>query len=126
MFNNTFYDISDNIKINLIDIQELDKKIAIENPVCIMSSKWRKPNQIIQPFMFWDPYKKTTCLWLKNLPNLKPTEIVEVCDFKEYKCKNWKIARFSNWINKWGKDRQKNRSKTFPWIAKAMAEQWWK
>jgi hypothetical protein len=98
--------------------------IAIENPVGIMSTKYRKPNQIIQPYYFGDPFKKTTCLWLKSLPKLKPTNIVEVCDFKEYKCKNGKIARFSNWINKGGKDRQKNRSKTFPGIAKAMASQW--
>jgi len=102
------------------------KYIAIENPVCIMSSKWRKPDQIIQPYMFWEPFKKTTCLWLKNIPNLIPTDIVPVSDFKEYKCKNWKTARFSNWINEWWKDRQKIRSKTFPWIAKAIAEQWGK
>jgi len=51
-------------------------KIAIENPVCIMSSKWRKPDQIIQPFMFGHEAKKTTCLWLKGLPKLKATKIV--------------------------------------------------
>lgn len=99
--------------------------IAIENPICIMSTKWRKPNQIIQPYMFWDPYKKTTCLWTKGLPLLQPTKIVEVWDFKEYVKKDGSIARFSNWYNEWWKDRQKNRSKTFPWISKAIAEQWW-
>ena len=99
-------------------------KIAIENPVGIMSTKWKKPTQIIQPYMFGDPYKKTTCLWLKGLDNLKETNVVEVCDFRVYECKNGKKATFSDWINKGGKDRQKNRSKTFPGIAKAMAEQW--
>ena len=99
-------------------------RIAIENPVGIMSTRHKKPTQIIQPYEFGDPFKKTTCLWLKGLPKLIPTNIVEVCDFKEYKCKNGKIARFSNWINVGGKDRQKNRSKTFVGIAKAMAEQW--
>ena len=99
-------------------------KIAIENPVGIMSTKWKKPSQIIQPFMFGDPFKKTTCLWLKGLPNLIETDVVEVGDLRTYECKNGKKATFSDWINKGGKDRQKLRSKTFPGIAKAMAEQW--
>lgn len=101
-------------------------KIVIENPVGIMSSKWKKPSQIIQPYMFGDPFKKTTCLWIKGLPNLVPTNIVDVCDLRTYKCKNGKETVFSDWINKGGKDRQKLRSKTFPGIAKAMAEQWTK
>ena len=100
------------------------ERIAIENPVGIMSTQWRKPDQIIQPFHFGDPFKKTTCLWLKGVDKLIPTDIVEVEDFIEYHCKNGKIARFSNWYNQTGKDRQKNRSKTFPGIAKAMAMQW--
>lgn len=100
------------------------KRVAIENPVGIMSTQWRKPDQIVQPFHFGDPFKKTTCLWLKGLDKLIPTDIVEVGDFIEYQCKNGKIARFSNWYNQTGKDRQKNRSKTFPGIAKAMAMQW--
>ena len=74
--------------------------------------------------MFGDPYKKTTCLWTKGLPKLEPTNIVEVCDLRTYYCKNGKEAVFSDWINKGGKDRQSLRSKTFPGIAKAMAEQW--
>jgi len=101
-------------------------KVVIENPIGIMSTKYQKPTQIIQPYFFGEPYKKTTCLWIKGLPNLKPTNIVEVCDFRTYDCKNGKKAVFSDWINKGGKDRQKNRSKTFPGIAKAMAEQWGK
>ena len=99
-------------------------KVVIENPVGIMSTKFRKPNQIIQPYMFGDTYKKTTCLWLKGVQPLIPTNIVEVCDLRTYECKNGKKAVFSDWINKGGKDRQKLRSKTFPGIAKAMAEQW--
>jgi len=100
------------------------EKIAVENPIGVMSTKYRQPDQIIQPYMFGEPYKKTTCLWLKNLKKLEPTNIVEVCDFKEYKCKNGKVAKFSNWYNEGGKDRQRNRSKTFIGIAKAMAQQW--
>lgn len=95
------------------------KYIAIENPVCIMSSKWRKPDQIIQPYQFGDEAQKTTCLWLKNLPNLIPTNIVDKWEFVTFK--SWK--KMSKWMAtsfwKW-----KERSKTFPWIAKAIAEQW--
>ena len=114
-------------------------KIAVENPVNIISGEYAqihfpqicerynlpiKPSQIIQPYEFGDPYKKTTCLWLKGLPKLNPTNIVEVCDLRTYECKNGKKAVFSYWINKGGKDRQKLRSKTFAGIAKAMANQW--
>lgn len=119
------------------------ERIAVENPVGIISGDYipehfpniaktynlpRKPTQIIQPYEFGDPYKKTTCLWLKNLPPLTPTNIVEVCDIRQYVMKRGKnvgkVATFSDWINKCGKDRQKARSKTFHGIAKAMAEQW--
>lgn len=92
-------------------------KIAIENPVGIMSTVWRKPNQIIQPWMFGDDASKKTCLWLKNLPILLPTH------------SSWK-KRYSNQTpsgqNKLGPspDRAKLRSKTFPGIARAMANQW--
>ena len=65
--------------------------------------------------MFGHPFKKKTRLWLKGLPKLKTTQLVEVSE-------STKIA--GNWFNKGGKDRQRNRSKTFPGIAKAMAEQW--
>ena len=93
-------------------------KIAIENPVCIMSSKWRKPNQIIQPWQFWDEVQKTTCLWTKNLPNLIPTKIVGKGKFKT--TSTWKTFSEFMWTPGW-----KARSKTFPWIAKAVATQWW-
>ena len=99
-------------------------RVAIENPVGIMSTSYRKPDQIIQPFEFGDPHKKTTCLWLKGLPKLQPTNVVEICDLVTYECKNGKKATFSHSLVKGGKERQKNRSKTFPGIARAMAEQW--
>ena len=97
--------------------------IAIENPVGYMSSHYRKPDQIIHPYQFGDPTRKATCLWLKNLPLLKPTNIVEP-----------KIIKFANgktdseWhyltINLPPKERAKVRSKTFPGIASAIADQW--
>ena len=86
-------------------------KTAIENPVCIMSSLYRKPDQVIQPYMFGDPYMKTTCLWLKGLVKLRPSNIVEG---REQKC----------WKEPPSKDRWKIRSKTYPGIAEAMANQW--
>ena len=118
-------------------------RIAIENPVGIISGDYitehfpdlakkyglpLKPTQIIQPYEHGDPHKKTTCLWLKGLSPLTPTNIVDVCDTRQYVMKRGKnigkVATFSDWINRGGKDRQTSRSKTFPGIAKAMAEQW--
>lgn len=86
-------------------------KIAIENPVGIMSTYYRKPDQIIQPWQFGHGETKKTCLWLKGLPPLVPTDIV-----------NGRVQRV--WRMPPGPDRAKLRSKTFPGIAKAMAEQW--
>lgn len=86
-------------------------KIAIENPVGIMSTHWRKPDQIIQPWQYGHGETKATCLWLKGLPKLEPTNIVEG---REHRI--WRMPP--------GKDRAKMRAKTFPGIAKAMAEQW--
>lgn len=74
-----------------------------------------KYSQTVQPYEHGHPFKKKTCLWLKNLPLLQPTDIVDVRE-------STKIA--GNWFNKGGKDRQKNRAKTFSGIANAMAEQW--
>lgn len=96
--------------------------VAIENPVCIMSSIWRKPDQIIQPWQFGHEFQKTTCLWLKGLPKLTPTNIVGKGDFYT----SPKGKRIPLWYNQVGKDRQKNRSKTFKGFAQAMAEQWGK
>ena len=87
------------------------KKIAVENPVGIMSNKYKKPDQIIQPWMFGHGETKRTCLWLKNLPLLKPTKIVEG---REQRI--WKLPP--------SKNRAKLRSKTYLGVAKAMANQW--
>jgi site-specific DNA-cytosine methylase len=96
-------------------------RMAIENPVSIMSTEWRKPDQIIQPWMFGHEATKTTCLWLKGLPKLVPTNVV---------------AKGARHVTKSGKslpawynlppsaDRWKIRSATFEGIGRAMAEQW--
>ena len=99
-------------------------RIAIENPVGIMSNVYRKPDQIIQPYEFGNPHRKTTCLWLKGLPKLSPTDIVEP-EIVEYICRGGKRKTFdSQYVVGPSKERAKNRSKTFPGIARAMAEQW--
>lgn len=90
-------------------------KIAVENPVSSKIYEMPLHTQEIQPYMFGHPFKKKTRLWLKGLPELKPTNIVEIAE-------STTVA--GNWFNKGGKDRQRNRSKTFEGIAKAMAEQW--
>lgn len=99
------------------------EKIAIENPVGTMSTAYRKPDQIIQPYEFGEPERKTTCLWLKGLPKLKPTKIVEPkiikCASGAIEC-NWHMETLSLNSN----ERSKLRSKTFIGIAKAMADQW--
>lgn len=99
--------------------------IAVENPIGIMSECYRKPDQIIQPYQFGHPAKKSTCLWLKNLPKLEPTEIVEP-KTKSYVCKNGKKVTFSDdyGCHFKGAADGSRRSKTYPGIAKAMSEQW--
>ena len=99
------------------------KRIAIENPVSIISSRIRKPDQTIQPYQFGHDASKKTCLWLKNLPPLQPTEFIEprMIDGK---------PRWSNQTDSGqnklapSKDRWKMRSKTYEGIANAMAKQW--
>lgn len=99
-------------------------KIAVENPIGVMSTVWRKPDQIIQPYEYGHPSRKATCLWLKSLPLLVPTEIVEP-DIYYYTAKNGRIKSDSRWRSQCTKEeRAKVRSKTFTGIAKAMAEQW--
>jgi len=94
-------------------------KIAIENPVGWMNSHYRKPDQIIQPYMFGDPYCKKTCFWLKGLPKLVPTEIIPPSMVN-------KTSGKGNWFDcpKGGVPRAKWRSKTFIGVSKAIAEQW--
>lgn len=99
-------------------------KIAIENPIGAMSTIWRKPDQIVHPYMFGDPERKATCFWLKGLKPLAPTDVVEP---RVVKYKNGKGSD-SPWHMETMKlpptERSKARSKTFPGLAKAMAEQW--
>ena len=87
------------------------RRICVENPVCIMSRLYRKPDQIIQPWMFGHGETKRTCLWLKNLPHLQPTSIVEG---REQRI--WKMPPSA--------DRGRLRSITYTGIADAMADQW--
>ncbi len=118
------------------------EKIAVENPIGIMSKNYRTPDQIIQPYFFGDPFQKSTCLWLKNLPllyhNSEPNlfdsdithsdkselEYFEWIDKKGVKKRQplWYYNAFKNAKSKY--ERSRLRSKTFPGIAKAMAEQW--
>lgn len=102
------------------------KHIAIENPVGVMNTKYRKPDQIVQPYHFGDEASKTTCLWLKNLPNLEPTEIVSRGEYIEFKSGKKIPKWYSDGLTKTktAEDRRTWRSKTFPGFAKAMAEQW--
>lgn len=99
-------------------------KICIENPVGIMSTRWRKPDQIIQPYQFGDPFEKRTCLWLKGLPNLVPTNVVEPPPRTEFKSGRTMAAWYADAISMPKEERAKFRSKTFPGLAAAMAEQW--
>lgn len=99
-------------------------KIAIENPVGIMSTHWRKPDQIIQPYQFGDAYEKRTCLWLKGLPTLTPTKIVEIPDRIQFKSGKTMAKWYVEAGNLSKEQRALVRSKTFPGIARAMAEQW--
>ena len=96
-------------------------KIMIENPVGVMSTAWRKPDQIVQPYYFGDPFEKRTCLWLKGLPKLKKTNEVEPEPRIKYASGYTMPAWYANLPPK---DRAKERSKTFPGFAEAMAEQW--
>lgn len=113
-------------------------RIAIENPIGIISGDYvkqyfpdlaekyklpRKPSQIIQPYEFGHKAKKSTCLWLKNLPCLKPTKIVEP-ELVTYTCKSGKKVTFGTNMVRGLKERAKDRSKTFHGVAEAMATQW--
>lgn len=95
--------------------------ICVENPVCIMSSEYRKPDQIIQPWQFGHPESKATCLWLKGLPKLLTTHILHLPEGQKY----WSNQTPSG-QNKLGPsaDRAKIRARTYPNIAAAMAVQW--
>lgn len=103
------------------------EKIAIENPIGVMSTRWRKPEQIIQPWQYGHPTTKATCLWLKGVNQLQPTNIVEIdtSDVYSYVAKNGRIKHDSRSRSRCkAAERSKYRSKTFQGIAQAMAEQW--
>jgi site-specific DNA-cytosine methylase len=99
-------------------------KVAIENPVGIMSSELRKPNQLINPWQFGDPFEKKTCLWLKGLPPLQPTKIVTIPPRKQFNSGKSMPSWYAEAWHLPKDERAKFRSKTFPGIARAMAEQW--
>ena len=114
-------------KLMNVDIQH----IAIENPISVISSKIRKPDQIIQPWQFGDKAQKSTCLWLKNLPLLEHTNIVDKGEFFEWTCpKTGKRKRQAQWYldalkeAKTPAERRTLRSKTFKGIAEAIAVQY--
>lgn len=100
------------------------EKIAIENPVGVMNTIFRKPDQIIQPYMFGDHAEKKTCLWLQNLPTLLPTNFVEPPERVFFKSGKSMPKWYADLWNLPKYERSRIRSKTFPGIANAMAEQW--
>ena len=106
------------------------EKIAIENPISVISSQIRKPDQIVHPYMFGDKASKSTCFWLKNLPHLTPTNIVDKGEFFEWVDKNGKKKRQAQWYMdalkkaKTPEQRRTLRSKTFQGMANAIAQQW--
>ena len=99
-------------------------RIAIENPIGYMNTAYRKPDQIIHPYMFGDPFEKKTCLWLKGLPLLESTNAVEPPERKAFASGKTMPAWYAEAWRLPPAERAKVRSKTFPGIAKAMAEQW--
>lgn len=99
-------------------------KIAVENPIGIMSSIYRKPDQIIQPWEYGHKTTKATCLWLKDLPLLKPTNIVEKGEFVTFSSGKRMSKWYADSAKHSPKEREKIRNKTFQGIADAMADQW--
>lgn len=100
--------------------------IAIENPIGVMSTSWRKPDQIVQPYFFGDPFEKKTCLWLKGLPLLKKTNEVTPEKRTEFASGKSMPAWYAAAANLPAAKRSRIRSQTFPGFAEAMAEQWGK
>lgn len=99
-------------------------KVAIENPVGIMSRIYRKPDQIIQPYEYGEPFSKKTCLWLKGLPKLTPTNVVEKGEQIKYKSGKSMPKWYADAFKLPPQERAKIRSKTFQGIAEAMANTW--
>ena len=99
-------------------------KVAIENPVGVISTYWRKPDQIIQPYMFGDSAEKKTCLWLKGVEPLKPTNEVAPPERLRFESGKSMPKWYADAWHLPKEERSRLRSQTFPGIAKAMAEQW--
>ena len=99
------------------------EKIIIENPVGVMSTHWRKPDQIINPYQFGDPFEKKTCLWLQGVEPLVETDIVQPPPRTQFESGKSMPEWYAKLFSLPPKERAKARSKTFPGIAKAMAEQ---
>ena len=99
-------------------------RIAIENPVGIMSSIWRKPDQIIQPYEYGDPFSKKTCLWLKNLPQLTPTQLVDKGESITFTSGKSMPKWYADAFRLPPAERAAVRSRTFLGIGRAMAAQW--
>lgn len=126
-FPNRANDREDAVNFFMTLAQANVKRIALENPIGAMSNRWRKPDQIIQPYMFGDPYSKSTCLWIKNLYPLHPSKATEdkgeVIFFESGKSmQKWISEGYTK--TKSTQERQKVRSKTFINVARAIAEQW--
>ena len=99
-------------------------KVAIENPVGVMSTLFRKPDQIINPYQFGDAFEKKTCIWLKGLNKLNHTEVVKAPERTKFASGKTMPTWYADAWKLPKEERAKLRSKTFPGIAKAMAEQW--
>jgi hypothetical protein len=99
-------------------------KIAIENPIGVMSTRYKKPSQVIHPWQFGHEASKSTCLWLKGLPNLTPTNIVSKGEFITYKSGKRMTKWYADAASLSPKERAKVRNTTFQGIADAMAAQW--
>lgn len=111
------------VKFFMLFVNAPCKHIAIENPIGYLNSHYRKPDQTVQPYQFGHPERKATCLWLKDLPHLIPTDEVDpnlttLGDGKKYS--DWHLKT----LNLPKEERSKERSKTYPGIAEAMAQQW--
>lgn len=100
--------------------------IAVENPIGCMSTIYRKPDQILQPYQFGDPFEKKTCLWLKGLSPLVSTNVVQPPPRKQFKSGRSMPEWYANAVSLPKEERARIRAKTFPGIASAMAEQWGK
>jgi hypothetical protein len=119
---------ADAIKFFMMFANHECEHIAIENPVGIMSTKWRKPNQIVQPYQFGQPESKKTCLWLKGLPNLIHTNVLPkpACGYWANQTSDGqnKVLVDGKWIAYNDPRTASLRSKTYKGIAEAMAWQW--